>query len=167
MHLKFAEIRRLPTVSGQNRAPGVAAVAIAVTVSSGLVATPCSADPSRTLNDAVQQVRGSSNCPALQYDPLAEHTATIVNRSTDTYLGHTAHHVPVEDALPIYRDLGGNAGKARILLGAGNTDADATKGLLLQGYAAIPDCSYTGFGTDMLWNAESGRALLAVVLVSP
>lgn len=142
------------------------APSVALALGTGLVqSAPAGAEPSPTLADAVAQIRGGTSCPALQYDPLAEHTASIVNRSTDTYLSHQAENVPVEDAFPIYRDLGGKGAKVKVLLGAADNDGDATKGLLLQGFSAIPDCSFTTFGADRLWNADAGKVLLAVVLV--
>ncbi|WP_246224295.1 hypothetical protein [Mycolicibacterium anyangense] len=142
------------------------APSVALALGTGLVqSAPAGAEPSPTLADAVAQMRGGTSCPALQYDPLAEHTASIVNRSTDTYLSHQAENVPVEDAFPIYRDLGGKGAKVKVLLGAADNDGDATKGLLLQGFSAIPDCSFTTFGADRLWNADAGKVLLAVVLV--
>lgn len=131
------------------------------------LASPAPADPAPSLKQAVEQVRSAAPCPGLQYDPIAERTAEIVNRSTDAYLSHTARHVPVSDPLPIFKDLGGNGGKALSLLSAKDTDANTIKGLLVQGYAAIPDCAYTSFGASMLWNADTNKSLATVVLIGP
>ena len=43
--------------------------------------------------------------------------------------------------------------------------AGAVKGVLLQGYNAIPDCSYTSFGASQLYEEQSGLVLVAVLLV--
>lgn len=164
--IRRPEPDRAPAGQRRGHAIGAMAASLAVMLSVGAVlASPAAAEPSPALRSAVEQLRSGASCAPLQYDSLAEHTAAIVNESTDKYLSHDAQNVPVDDALPIYRDLGGKGGKAVILLGAAGDDGEATKGLLLQGYSAVPDCSYTAFGTDTLWNADSGKVLLAVVLV--
>ncbi|BBZ77273.1 hypothetical protein MANY_26100 [Mycolicibacterium anyangense] len=167
IHVKWQSLRsRTPEILRGAGIVASIAPSVALALGTGLVqSAPAGAEPSPTLADAVAQMRGGTSCPALQYDPLAEHTASIVNRSTDTYLSHQAENVPVEDAFPIYRDLGGKGAKVKVLLGAADNDGDATKGLLLQGFSAIPDCSFTTFGADRLWNADAGKVLLAVVLV--
>jgi hypothetical protein len=151
----------------RRRIANVTAVAVAAMSVGVLLCSPASADPPPRLKSAVEQLRGAGQCGPMQYDPIAEHTAEIVNRSTFDYLSQQARHVPVTDALPIFRDLGGTGGNAHILLGAGDNDGDAIKGLILQGHAAIPDCSYTGFGASLLWNEPAAKALTTVILVGP
>ena len=150
-----------------NRAHLAAATIITAMGAGLLLASPVSADPAPNLTAAVAAVRAGANCGPLQYDPMVEHAAEIVNRSTDDYINQTARNVPVSDPLPVVKDVGATGGKARSLQGAGNNDGDAIKGLLLEGYAAIPDCSYTSFGASMLWNAGAGKSIAVVVLVGP
>jgi hypothetical protein len=154
------------TTRSPRPASGLAA-ASAVLLILGGTSPVAAADSAPALSDAVAQLRAGGQCGALTHDPIADATAEIVNRSTDTYVSHNARHVPVSDALPIYHDLGGQGGKAHILLGAAETEAEAIKGLILQGYAAIPDCSYTGFGVSMSRNADAAKVLTTVVLVGP
>lgn len=144
----------------------VAAYTIVLIIDGGGLAV-AAADPAPALSDAVSQLRAGGQCGPLTHDPIADATAKVVNRSTDTYVSHNARHVPVSDALPIFHDLGGGGGKTHILRGAADNEADAIKGLILQGYAAIPDCSYTGFGTSMSRNPDAAKVLTAVVLVGP
>jgi len=61
-------------------------------------------------------------------------------------------------------ELGYNAGKAKLLAGYGDIAAKAIHGILLQGWAAIPDCTYTKYGVDVLDNTGEGYALAAMVL---
>lgn len=158
----------MKTVLYHRHSAGIAAAAAITAVIAGVLwAPPAGADPAPAPKDAVDQVRGSARCGPLRYDPVVEHTADIVNRSTDVYVSHTAKQVPVSDPLPIFKDLGGTGGKAISLLSATGNDADTIEGVLLAGYAAIPDCSYTSFGASMLWNADAGKSLAAVVLVGP
>jgi len=124
------------------------------------------ADFADHLRDAVMQVRDGTSCGSLRPEPLADQTAAIAIRSTDTYLDHNARVVPVSDPLPILKDLGLNAGKAKLLQGAGKTETDAIKAILITGYKDLPDCSYTAYGTSALqYSNTNGWFLTAVVLV--
>jgi hypothetical protein len=49
--------------------------------------------------------------------------------------------------------------------GAAHSEADAVKGVLLEGRNAIPDCSYTDFGVSLLHEPQSDFTLAVVVLV--
>lgn len=140
----------------------VAATTVGVGV---LAAAPAAANNAQLLKDAVNSARGSS-CRSLRYDPIAEHAADIVNRSTVAYINHTARYVPVDDAMPIVKDLGSGASKAVRLQGAGHNhnDVDAIKGVLLQGYKAIPDCSYTDFGVSLFHDVDTGYSLAVAIL---
>ncbi|MEB3980106.1 hypothetical protein OQ968_02385 [Mycobacterium sp. 663a-19] len=130
--------------------------------------SPAAADFAANLRDAVVQARQGSSCGALRPDPLADQTAAIAARSTDTYLDHNARVIPVSDPLPILKDLGLNAGKAKLLQGAGQTEADAIKAILITGYKELPDCSYTWYGASTLPNSNiAGWFLSAVVLAGP
>jgi hypothetical protein len=125
------------------------------------------ANPAPHVAQAVTSARAGTQCGPLRYDPVVEHAAEIVNRSTYDYLNHTAKNVPIEEAHPtaIMKDLGIDAGKVLSLKGASEKEADAIKGLLLQGYAAWPDCSYTDFGVSLLHVEQTNYFLVVVVLV--
>jgi hypothetical protein len=148
--------------------PRGAALVLATTVGVGILpATPAAADPATDLMQAVISARGSARCAPLQQDPLIEHAAEIVNRSTFDYLNHTAQNVPLDDPHPtaLVKDLGIAGTKSYSLQGAGQDEGNAVRGLLLQGYNVIPDCSYTGIGASRLYEPDSGFYLVVVVLV--
>jgi len=141
---------------------------IVTIVSAGIVLAPAAvADQVATLRDAVASLRSGTSCGPLQYNPAVEQAADIINRSTDAYLNHTATHVPISDPLPGLKDLGYHGNKAALLQGAHKNPADAIKGALLEGHAAIADCSYTDFGVSMFRNETSGYNLTAAVLAGP
>jgi hypothetical protein len=148
-------------------------IAVAIALTTGIAvcfsqAPLATADFVDDLRDAVAQARQGSSCGALRSEPLADQTAAIAARSTDTYLDHKARVIPVSDPLPILKDLGLNAGKAKLLQGAGQNEADAIKAVLITGYKEIPDCSYTSYGMSTLPNSNTGGWFLsAVVLAGP
>jgi hypothetical protein len=115
------------------------------------------------LRTAVMSVRQAS-CGVLRSNPIVEHAAEIVNRSTDRWLDHTGRAVPVPDPLPVLKDLGYAGGRAMQVQGAGDTEAKAIEGLLLVGYDKIPDCSYTDYGVSVMQNQATGHYLTVVVL---
>jgi hypothetical protein len=139
---------------------------MAVGVSTAL-AGPVAADPAPDLAQAVSSAR--ANCGPLAYDPRVEHAAEIVNRSTYDFLQHTAQNVPADDPHPtaIVKDLGIEGTKSYALQGAGQDEANAVRGLLLQGFNVIPDCGYTSIGASRLYEADSGYYLVVVILVGP
>jgi hypothetical protein len=144
----------------------IAAVVSAVSAAA-VLAPPAVADPAPEIQQAVVAVRSSASCGPLNYNPTVEHAADIINRSTYTYLNHTAQNVPADDPHPtaIVKDLGINARNVLSLQGAGHSEADAIKGVLLEGRAAIPDCSYTDFGVSLLHEEQTDFTLAVVVLV--
>lgn len=145
-----------------------AAGCVAAIVAGCVVEPSAAADPAAGLADAVNSVRGSA-CGPLRYDPVVEQAAEIVNRSIYDYLNHTAENVPLDDPHPmaLISDLGISATKAIALKGAGQQEADAIHGLLIQGYKDIPDCAYTAFGVSVLREPESGYTLTVAMLVGP
>jgi hypothetical protein len=149
---------------GQRGASAVMAVSV-VAASIGLPPS-AAADSADNLRNALLSAR-SSSCGPLRSNPAAEQTATIVNRSTDSYLDHTARALPVPDPLPVLKDLGYGGHKAVMLQGAGHTEAKAIKGALLEGFDALPDCSYTDYGVSLLHNATSEYMLTVAVLAGP
>jgi hypothetical protein len=128
------------------------------------------------LRDAVVQAHGTS-CRPLRTEPLVDQTAAFVAQSTDHWLNHTARVAPGRvsqlgrlevDPLPILKDLGSNASKAIAIEGAGKTEADAIKSILITGFKAIPDCSYAAYGVSTLPNNNpDGYFLTALILAVP
>lgn len=147
----------------------LAALSAVATVAGGVAVAPASsADFADHLVQAVQQARGGTTCSPLQPEPLVSKVASIAAQSTKTYLNHTARVVPVDDPLPILKERGSSAGKAVLLQGAGKTEADAVKSILITGSSAIPDCSYAQYGVSTLSNDNpNGYYLTAVVLAGP
>jgi hypothetical protein len=138
------------------------ALAVGLTTCGLVVAPHAAADWTENLRTAVAAARGSS-CE-LRSDPIVDEAAQGINASTDNWLNHTARAVPETDALPILNDLGFKARKAAILSSATPDEATAIKALLLQGYAKLPDCSYTAYGVSATYNEKKGDILMTVVL---
>jgi hypothetical protein len=151
----------------RRRGPRIALVLVMIVtvLSAGVSLAPSAlADLVANLKDAVAQARGGTSCGPLRSDSVVEQVAEKINRSTNDWLDHTATQVPIEDPLPGLKILGYGGSKAKLLQGAARTDADAIKGMLLEGLDAIPDCSYKDFGASMLRNEASDHYLTAVVL---
>lgn len=112
--------------------------------------------------------RPSRRSAPLRHNPAVEHAADIINRSTHSYLNHTAENVPADEPhqKAIVRDLGIEATRTASFQGAGRNVADATKGMLLEGRDAFPDCAYTDFGVSSLYEEQSDFTFVAVVLVA-
>lgn len=146
----------------------LAALALAPTVA---------ADPLSGLREAFAAARAGTSCEPLRYDPIVEQAARVFNEMTDDYLNHDATRVQnkdttpgsIPDPLPGLKTLGYSGTKAYLVQGAQQDQARAIKALLLQGQALnkISDCTYTDFGVDMRFNADSGYHLAAVVLATP
>lgn len=147
---------------------GVAAPALLAIVvgCSALLAPTALADRAVEVEQAVQAARGSASCGPLTYNPVVEHAADIINRSTYAYLTHTGENVPADGQRPtaIVKDLGMTTDKVISLQGAGQVEADAIKGALIEGDKAIPDCSYTEVGASRLYEEQSGQTLVVVIL---
>ncbi len=141
------------------------AAVLVFTTASVSTAPSVVADPSDSLRAAVMAARGAS-CGPLRSDQMVEQTAEEVNQSTDRWIDHAARAAPVPDALPVLRDLGYGGSKAAMLFGAGKTDGDSIKALLLQGYLKIPDCSYTDYGASTLHNKSKDLILTTIVLAA-
>jgi len=140
----------------------IIAMVVSATVS---LAPPARADLASDLRDAVAQARGGSSCGALHADPVADRVAATVNKSYSDWLDHTSTYPPITDPLPGLKELGYHGTKGKLLGGASKKNrADAIKGVVLEGYAAIADCSFTDYGVNMWRNEASGYSLAAVVL---
>ena len=144
---------------------GIRAVVVAtMTATMAILLAPASnADPTTTLRSAAEGKRGG--CPALQADPVLDGVAQRANSETQSYAEHTARFTPFEDPMPVLRELAYPAGKAKLLAGYGDSQEKAIYGAVLFGWEAIPDCTYTRYGADVLSNADQGYSLAAVVLV--
>jgi hypothetical protein len=142
----------------------IAAPVTAICVAAAVLAPRAVADAADTFGQAVEAARGGTSCKPLQPDPLAQQASALVLQSTDAYLNHTARAVPIEDGVPVLKDLGSSATKVKVLQGAGQTEIDAIKFIFISGYNVIPDCGYTGYGASITQNESNDSYLTAVVL---
>jgi hypothetical protein len=146
-------------------------VAVAVTTVLSAVVSPAPsalADPVDDLSTAVAAYRAGASCGPLRRDPIADKVAEVINKSISDWLDHTATQVPIEDPLPGLKELGYHGSKARMVAGSSRTSqSDAIKGVLLDGYAAILDCSYADVGFNTVRNERTGNTLSAAVLAGP
>jgi hypothetical protein len=120
------------------------------------------ADNVDDLKTQVDATRGG--CPPLQPDTVLDGVAQRANAETKSYIEHTARFVPFEDPMPVLRELGYPAGKAKLIPGYGDEQSKAIHGVTVQGWQAIPDCSYTKYGLNVFTNADGGYVLAALVL---
>lgn len=146
------------------RAGTGAVVAGTMTATMAILLAPTSnADPTTILRSATAGKRGG--CPALQADPVLDWVAQRANGETQSYADHTARFTPFEDPMPVLRELAYPAGKAKLLAGYGESQEKAVYGAVLFGWEAIPDCTFTRYGADVLNKTDQGYSLAAVVLV--
>ncbi|WP_207552801.1 hypothetical protein [Mycolicibacterium fortuitum] len=101
---------------------------------------------------------------------MLEGVAQRANLETQNYANRTARFQPMEDPMPMLRQLSYPAGKAKLLAGFASTqkfpDAEqkAIYGAALFGWDTIPDCTYTRYGADVLTDANTGNTAAAIVL---
>jgi hypothetical protein len=138
---------------------------LSIAIGATVLAPPSAADTVDRLRAAVDAARGAS-CGPLRDDPIVAQAANEINESNDRWLDHASRAVPVPEALPLLTDLGYDGSAATILYGAGKSEADSIKALLLQGYLKIPDCSYVDVGVSVLQGNSDGWILSTVVLAS-
>lgn len=112
------------------------------------------ADATANLRAAVDSARGS--CAPLAQDPVLERLAQRENGETRAYIEHQARFMPFEDPSLVLRTLGYTAGKAKLVAGYGDIEEKAIHGVIVQGWQAIPDCSYTKYGVDAVNNTDGG-----------
>jgi hypothetical protein len=137
----------------------------ALLISGGIVVAPSAfADSVTRVQDAMVTARAGTSCQPLNYNPVVEKAAAIVNRSTDDYIDHISTYQAITDPMPGLKDLGYGGNKAALLQGALSNEADAIKGALIQGHAAIPDCSYTDLGIDVRRNEATDNLLVVYLL---
>lgn len=128
-------------------------------------APTAAAAPTDSLRAAVAAARGSA-CAPLRPSSVIDRAAAEINETTDRWINNTSRAVPETDALTPLRDLGYEGSKATILSGAARSDGDAIKAAVLQGFAQIPDCSWTEFGVHALYNAKKDMILTTIVLAA-
>jgi hypothetical protein len=137
----------------------------ALLISGGIVVAPSAfADSVTRVQDAMVTARAGTSCQPLNYNPVVEKAAAIINRSTDDYIDHISTYQAITDPMPGLKDLGYGGDKAALLQGALSNEADAIKGALIQGHAAIPDCSYTDLGIDVRRNEATDNLLVVYLL---
>ncbi|MGU3498635.1 hypothetical protein [Mycobacterium sp. C31M] len=101
---------------------------------------------------------------------MLDGVAQRANIETQNYAHHTARFEPMEDPLPMLRQLSYPAGKAKLLSGfaspeqPGDPWQKAVYGAALFGWETIPDCSYTHYGADVVANPDTGNVTAAIVL---
>lgn len=152
------------------RRPVLTAAVVILTVSSAAVSLAPSAiaDPVVDLSSAVAAYRAGSSCGPLRRDPIADKVAEFVNKSTSDWLDHTATQLPIEDPLPGLKEFGYHGSKAHLLAGTSRkSQSDSIKAVVLEGYAALLDCSFTDVGFSTLLNERTGNILSAAVLAGP
>ena len=142
---------------------GICIAATGFTIVGVALAPSAVGDSSVRLRAAVMTARGSA-CGPLRTDPLVDQAAAEINETTDKWINNASRAVPETDPLSPLKDLGYGGTKATVLSGAAKTDGDAIKATLLQGFAKLPDCSYTEFGVNALYNAKKDMILTTVVL---
>lgn len=150
--------------------------AVATSLSAIALAPASTADPTTDFKSAVAAARGG--CPALQSDPVLDGLALRANTEMQSYAQHTARFIPFDNPqlMPILREMGYQAGKAKLLVGYGDTDpretapatpaGKAIHGVITEGYEFIPDCAYTKYGVNILTNPSGGSVLAASILAS-
>lgn len=140
----------------------MAAVAILTGVPAIVLAPLSSADPIADMRSAVAAKR--AGCPALQSDPVLDEVAQRADLETQNYADHTARFKPMEDPMPMLRQLSYPASKAKLLAGFADAPQKAVDGATLFGWDTIPDCSYTRYGADVTTNTNTGNSTAAIVL---
>lgn len=128
-----------------------------------VMAPPAAADATDSLRAAVAAARGTA-CGPLRSDPVIDQAAAEINQTTDRWINLASRAVPETDPLTPLKDLGYGGSKATTLSGAAKTDGDAIKATILQGWAKFPDCAYTDFGANAMYNAKKDMILTTVVL---
>lgn len=157
---------RRPLVRRYGRRMAVATGTFIVAAAGIARAPVAAADWAAELSNSVVTARSNSSCGPLRLDPTVQQAAIFAVRSSDNYISHNARSIPVSDPLPILKDYGSTATKAKLLQGAGKTPADAIKFILISGYNVIPDCAYTSYGGATARNKSDGYFLTAVVLAA-
>jgi hypothetical protein len=166
------------------------AMSVTATLVSLISAAPvAAADPTTHTKAEVDAARGQAGCPPFQVDPVLTDVSQRTAHEVDDYVRHAATFLPTTldtDLLKALRETGYNTSNARLLNGygdyrtggAGDNEAKAIKGAVLQGWGleALPDCSLTKYGISAIngggsegWPSTAPRtyAVVVVVLAGP
>ncbi len=139
---------------------GLSSAALVLTLAA---APTAAADTTSDLRAAVLGVR--AGCPSMQADSTLDKVAERANYETQAYYTHTAQSIPFEDPMPELRDLGYHANKAKLIPSYGDSVEKAIGGITMAGFQAIPDCSYTRYGVNVLDNSSSAGYVLAALML--
>jgi hypothetical protein len=155
-------------------------VALSVTATAILAisfAPTSAADPTAHLQAEIDAARSESGCPPLQLDPVLNAVSQRVAHEVDDYVRHSSRDLPTSGEGPpvalasggvlrVMRESGYNTTKAKLLVGygdyrtggAGDNEAKAIKGTVLQGlgFEVLPDCTYTKYGVSAI-NDDSSQ----------
>ncbi len=143
---------------------GMSVAAAALTIAGVSGAPVASADATDSLRAAVPAARGTA-CAPFTTDPRIDQAAKEIGDTTDRWINFESRAVPEADALPLLKDLGYGGTKAKILSGSAANAGSSIKALLLEGFASLPDCSYTAYGVATTYNARKDLVIATVVLV--
>jgi hypothetical protein len=144
---------------------GMCLATTVLTIVSISLAQSAKADTGDDLRAAIAAAHGTA-CGPLRSNPLIDQATTAINGTTDKWINNASRAVPDTDPLALLKDLGYGGSKAATLSGASANGGDAIKALLLQGFAKIPDCSYTDYGVSAIYNAKKDLILTTVVLAA-
>lgn len=158
-------LRRGRVIPRRRAQLGMCLASTALMIVSASVAPSARADTGDDLRAATAAAHRTA-CGPLRSDPTIDQAAEAINETTDKWINNASRAVPETDALPLLKELGYGGSKAAILSGAAQDGGDAIRALLLQGFAKIPDCSYTDFGVSSLYNAKKDLILTTVVLAA-
>lgn len=154
---------------GKPKLAVVATTVVTLAAVAGGTPAPARADSAENVQSAIAQARAAqSGCAPLKPNPIVARVAAVVNKSYSDWLAHLSTSPPIMDPVPGLKELGFPGGKGIFIGGVSKTsESDAIKGSILEGYKAIPDCSYTDFGVDFFLDEASGYRMVAVVLAGP
>ncbi|OBJ42503.1 hypothetical protein A5630_20875 [Mycolicibacterium mucogenicum] len=138
-------------------------VSVSIFIAAAIALAPAAAaDTADTVRTAVGGARG--DCRPLRPSPMMDQAAAQINKTTDDWINFTSRSLPETDALPVLKDLGYGGSTSAILSAASATEVGVVKATLLQGYAKIPDCSYSDIGVSTTYNQRKRLILTTVVL---
>lgn len=152
----------------RRRSTALTALLATAVSSTSLLAPSAVADATDDVSAAVVADRAGSSCAPLRADPVVNRVADVVNKSYSDWLDHKVNHAPIKDPRPGLKELGYGGAKGVFVGGVSqDSEAEAIKATLLEGFDKIPDCSYTDYGVSLLRNENSGWYLIALVLAGP
>jgi len=151
----------------RRRISGIASVGIVSTLLAVCIfqAPQAVASSTERLRAAIASAR-SASCSPLRPDPVLDRAAEDVNRETDKWIDFKGRIAPADDPMPVLKDLGYTGNKAHLLQGANTTETASIKGVLIEGYLDIPDCSFTAYGVSVMQNHTTNYILAATIVAA-